>query len=160
MSAGCLPCLLSKNSPNAPWLYVSQAGWPLTLQALSPKNSAKFSPSCFLSKLLFGLIFSVHSPVCQSVLCPSLQLQLPPHHSGHDQFPKLSLCISYLLHCGLFSTFDCGVSSARLHIDYLGYLGWFDSDLVVFMGWSEPRVLLLHHHLPDSPQETFRILLH
>lgn len=31
-----------------------------------------------------------------------------------------------------------------------GIIEWFDSHLVVFVGWDEPGVLLLHHRLPTS----------
>ena len=31
---------------------------------------------------------------------------------------------------------------------FLGYLGWFDPYLVVFMGGGESRVFLLYHHFP------------
>ena len=148
---------LSKGSIMSSRTYPCQACWPLKLQIIclascqKPRNLATltFHVSCY------GLFFfPMHSPVCLSVSCSSPQPWLPPHHSSLSPFPsQTSSLISAL------PTFMDVASSLPLVVQlfchsssqFLGYLGWFESYVVVLMGWGKLRVLLLCHHFPTSP---------
>lgn len=90
-------------------------------------------------------------------MCSSLTSFLHGHRSLSSALPticfssKPHISTSYLLQCGLFSVFSCGVfcqfSGWFLLFLFCFVLGWFDTYLAVFVGWYEPEVLLLYCHL-------------
>ena len=111
-------------APMTSRLTPSQAHWTLKLQVLSLagcKNSQKSAPLAFQVNCYGG-----SSSLCTS-LCASLCLALLHNHGSLTTevskicfSPKLCLHTSYLLSCGLFSTFSCGVCFARLEADFWG----------------------------------------
>ena len=133
-------CLFIKRGTMPDRLYLSHIHWPLKLQASKP---ASWKNSLFLSK---PIAVGIHFPHSCS-LCASLPLAFSVTVAQSSPYPftsqTTSLCSSYLLWCGLFSTFSCRVCSFSFWVNFWVYLGWFDSYLVVFMGWGEHRVLLL-----------------
>lgn len=116
------PAFSLKVAPMSSKFSHSQAGWPLKLQALRL--------SCFPSQLLQGFIFPTGSLCASSSLgLLSRRLQIPPHCSNQDPFlSQVSSCISYLLLCGLWSTFSCGLCSDSLQINSWGI--WDDLILI------------------------------
>lgn len=79
----------------------------------------EFGPSYFPNQLLCGII----SPMFSSGVSLSLVLLWSgdsPIPRGHNLSPKLCFHSSYLLFSGLFSTFNCGICSVSLQIEFRG----------------------------------------
>lgn len=158
VSVGCFPCLFSKSSPNVLQALSQSSRLTFDTPEFKPywlQELKKFSPFHFPSQLLWGFIFLVWVLLCTSLFFwLSLWLQLPSYFGSHDQFlsqttslhflPSLTWSLLYPLLWSLFCQ-----SLGR----FLGYLGWLDSYLVVFMGQGVPRVILphCHLHLPNNP---------
>lgn len=110
---------------------------------------AKIHPLSFSMKKLLGNILLVCFPVCSLSL--SLLWEVSSLHTAAPMLhfsPKSCLQASYLLWCGLFSSFSCSLF-CQCSGQFLGYLWWFDSCLVGFMGQGEmTRVLLPCSHFP------------
>lgn len=83
-------------------------------------------------------ITEIHPPWSWAVWCESF------HHPA----PPLLCTTGFLLQCGPFSSFSCGVCSARLWIIFLCYLYW--CECFASVGGGKFRVLLLRH-LPNWP---------
>lgn len=133
-----------QEQPNVLWGLPEPSTQPWKLQALSPtggktrQNVGPLIPKPVAMGIHFPHVLP-YVPVCLLPFCVPVAATI-------SFSPKLPL---YLLQCGLFSTFSCGLFCQSpvwfLEFDFL-HLRWYGNYLVVVMG--EPRVLLLHHHFP------------
>ena len=117
-------CFLSKSSAVPSSLCLSQAYWPLELQALSSTDCHNSqNPSLLASQANcygdFFLCVLPHGNLSLTLLCN--HSSLPATASMILLSPKPHLCTSYLLQCGLFFTFSCGVCSASLQVISSGF---------------------------------------
>ena len=120
----CMPPRLSAFSPGRTLQNLFQPSL-LTFKTLGFKphwlqELTKFSPSHFPNQWLWRNIFCVFP-------CEFLSLSPLYNHSyllstaARIRFsPKPCLHTSYLLWCGLFSTYSCGVCSASLQVNFWG----------------------------------------
>ena len=105
----------------------------------------KFSSSHFPRQLLWGFTFPMYSPLVSLSLPCSVAAVTPQW----PWFYSLPDCVSIL------STFLDVAFSLHLVVEFvlpvpgqfLGYLEWFDSYLVIYMRQSKPRILLSLCHL-------------
>ena len=102
-----------------------------------------------LSIYLWGKVHLACSPVCSSPFHPFPQWGFPLLCSTLDIFlPQTpSLCTSYLLWCGLFSPYSCGLGSVSLS----GVFRVISSYLAVFKGWDYTAGTRLHCCHTSSP---------
>ena len=121
MSLGCLPCLFSKSSPNVlqalqepSTLSFKTPGFkPYWLQELTKSGPSHSPANCYRDS------FSLCIPMCQSFTLLRDHGSLLTTVSTICFSSKLHLHTSYyLLQCGLFSTFSCGICSASLQINF------------------------------------------
>ena len=71
MSTGCLPCLLSKSSSNVLQALPELSTLTFKTPGFKPhwlQGLTKIRPSHLPSQLLWGFVFPVHSPVCESLI--------------------------------------------------------------------------------------------
>lgn len=154
LSAARVVCLTSYQEEPIALQILSQAS-PLMLktQTFQPwwlEDLMEFSLSQFPRQWVWENIL-VHSSVC-FFSCPSLWPWFPPFHSSQYLFlPKAnSLSDSYfVLFFELWNLF-CPSS-----VQFVGYLGWLDSYLLVFVEQKEPRDLLLCCYLSISNVDSF-----
>ena len=105
-----------------------RALWALSQLSLLILQTAGFKPHWFQELMKFSpSCFQANCYEDSSSLCASLSLILLCNYGSLSTAvamihfsPKLCLRTSYLLRYGLFSTFACGVCSARIQVNFCG----------------------------------------
>lgn len=83
MSAGCLPCLFSKNSPNALWALPEPSLVTFRIASLSPAGcKISWNLACFV----FQAILIHVLPSVLVGLSPFFVTEPPAYHNGQDLF--------------------------------------------------------------------------
>ena len=102
-------------------LYQSWTHWFFKFQALCPAGYKNSWNSALLA--FKGKYYGDSSSLTPGLLgvkvcfCPSLNHWLPPNMGSHSPFlSQMAVHLSYLLQCGLFSTFSCGVIYADVSV--------------------------------------------
>lgn len=140
---GLFACILSRNGTAPFMFYLSQACWRLQPLALSSasRRMNEIWPFSFFNG--FVEIFFL----CVSLCVPFSLILLHDHDSppsaAHITLLSPKLCLHFLPSsvCTLLSLWLWGLVCQSLG-QFPGYLGWFDSYLVVFVGQDEA-----YHHI-------------